>query len=230
MTSTPSAVAPAPSSLIQTKVINHTLLTPQVMELVVEANQSVTIIPGQRALFVLHDEQGDFNRAYSLVDQDTDNDKTMMTFVIKLIPNGRAAKLREAITLGDTLNIKGIYGHLALQATLAPKVFIASSTGIAPLYNMMKHLPDVDKDLYFTVPTHADLFYEEQIKKLKKLTAHLHITREEMEEYNFGRIDVAHFSYPLETEFYVCGNPGIVKDIEAQLRTLGYTKFFNESF
>ena len=97
---------PAPPALIQTKVINHRMLTHDVMELTLETNQAVTVIPGQRALFQLTDTEGQFNRSYSIVDDDTDNDKTVLIFAIKLNPEGRASKVFQAIKIGDRFPIK----------------------------------------------------------------------------------------------------------------------------
>ena len=74
---------------IKAKVINCQMLTENVMELSIETYQEVKVIPGQRALFIFKDEQSTFQRAYSVVDQDTDNEKTLLMFAIKLIETGR---------------------------------------------------------------------------------------------------------------------------------------------
>ena len=74
---------------VKAKIINRTMMTDDVLELTIETYQEVNVIPGQWALFVFNDEQGQFQRAYSIVDHDTDNEKTMLIFAIKLIENGR---------------------------------------------------------------------------------------------------------------------------------------------
>lgn len=74
---------------IKAKVINRQMLTENVMEFTIETYQEIKVIPGQRALFLFEDEQGPFQRIYSIVDQDTDNDKTMLIFAIKLSEHGR---------------------------------------------------------------------------------------------------------------------------------------------
>jgi len=83
VSTTPSTSIPQTTALTG-KVINHRMLTSNVMELTLETNQAVTVIPGQRALFQLQDQNGEFTRAYSIVEDDTDNDKTVLIFVIKL--------------------------------------------------------------------------------------------------------------------------------------------------
>ena len=74
---------------VKAKIINRQMLTDDVLELTIETYKEVSVIPGQWALLVFNDEQGQFQRAYSIVDQDTDNEKTMLIFAIKLIENGR---------------------------------------------------------------------------------------------------------------------------------------------
>lgn len=76
------------------------------MELTLETNQAINITPGQRALFQLTDKEGQFNRSYSIVDDDTDNDKTVLIFAIKLNPGGRAAQLFQVMKIGDSFPIR----------------------------------------------------------------------------------------------------------------------------
>jgi predicted ferric reductase len=69
-----------------------------------------------------------------------------------------------------------------LQETPAPKVFIATGTGLAPIYNMITTLPtEVSKSLYFTVATEAELFYIEKLRQIPNLDLHIHVSREEIE-------------------------------------------------
>ena len=103
---TPSVVAVPETLPLMGKVINHRMLTYNVMELVLETNQTVSVIPGQRALFQLTDKEGQFNRSYSIVDDDTDNDKTVLIFAIKLNPGGRASQFFQTIKIGESFPIK----------------------------------------------------------------------------------------------------------------------------
>jgi hypothetical protein len=52
----PQAASPAPTD-INAKIINHTLLTHDVMELVIDVRQELDITPGQWALLTLEDAQ-----------------------------------------------------------------------------------------------------------------------------------------------------------------------------
>ena len=82
------------------------MLTDTVLELTIETYQEVKIIPGQWALFLFEDEEGPFQRAYSIVDQDTDNEKTMIIFAIKLSTNGRGSATLKNLHIGNDVVLK----------------------------------------------------------------------------------------------------------------------------
>jgi ferredoxin-NADP reductase len=100
------------------------MLTESVIELTIETYQEIKVIPGQWALFQFEDKQGAFQRAYSIVDQDTDNEKTMLIFAIKLLEKSRSSDTIRDIHIGNEIVLKGIFGHFVLQNTESPKVFI----------------------------------------------------------------------------------------------------------
>jgi len=74
---------------ITCKIINRQMLTDTVMEITIESYQEVKVIPGQWALFLFEDKEGPFQRCYSILDRDTDNERTMLIFAIKLSEQGR---------------------------------------------------------------------------------------------------------------------------------------------
>ena len=91
---------------IKAKVINRQMLTDNVMEFSIETYQEVKVIPGQWALFLFEDEQGPFQRIYSIVDQDTDNERTLLIFAIKLSEHGRGSAMIRKTAIGSEVMIK----------------------------------------------------------------------------------------------------------------------------
>lgn len=228
--STPTPNMPTPEATPLTwKVINHRMLTDNVMELTLETNQAVSIIPGQRALFQLADKEGPFNRSYSIVDDDTDNDKTVLIFVIKLNPEGRASQFFQSLKIGESFPIRWIYGKFILQDTPNPKVFIGTWTGIAPLLHMASHC-NAAKTFLYSVSYFKDIFYEDRLKKIDSLSYEIHITREEHEGYASGRIQLTAESFSPDTEFYVCGGPPVVASLVEMLAGLWYKNILSEKF
>jgi ferredoxin-NADP reductase len=82
------------------------MLTDTVLEFTIETYQEVNVVPGQWALFPFEDEQGPFQRCYSIVDYDTDNEKTMLIFAIKLLEQGRGSAVLKKMSIGSQLTIK----------------------------------------------------------------------------------------------------------------------------
>lgn len=211
------------------KIINHRQLTYDVVEFTLETNQEVSVLPGQRALFQFSDEQGSFNRAYSIVEHDTDNEKTVLIFAIKILPEGRSWKILQQLKIGDFIIIKWVYGKFVLQKTQAPKVFIWTWTGIAPLLNMASHY-EGEKTLLYSVSYSKDLFYEDRIKKIHNLKYTIHVTREEHQEYAYGRIHITEKEFSPDTEFYICGGPDVVVSLVKMITESWYKNIFSEKF
>lgn len=131
-----------------------------------------------------------------------------------------------------TVRIRGIYGSFVLQTgSEAPKVFIATGTGLAPVYNMIKSLPDhTKKALFFSVSTQADLFYVEQLRAIPNLILSIHVTREQVPGYQSGRVDVASIDVGDTVEWYLCGNPSMISEAREKLSAKQFTKVYSEEF
>jgi len=107
-----------------------------------------------------------------------------------------------------------------LQDTDTPKVFIGTGTGLAPAYNMAKTTPVKNKMLIFSVPYENELFYVENIKNIHDLKYEIYVTREEVPGYHFGRFDLTRYDFTKDTEFYLCGNPEMIKTNTEKLKSL----------
>jgi len=214
---------------IKAKVINRQMLTDTVIEFSIETYQEVKVIPGQWALFLFEDEQGPFQRIYSIVDQDTDNEKTMLIFAIKLSEHGRGSTMIRKTVIGSEIMITWVFGNFVVQNTQLPKVFIWTWSGIVPLLNMAKYCTTT-KQLFFSVSRKKDLFYEDRIKKIPGLGHEIHISQESVHGYQSWRIDFVTQNFEPTTEFYICWKPEVVDDIVWKLTILGYKRIYVEKF
>jgi ferredoxin-NADP reductase len=218
------------------KIFHYQMITPQVLELVLEVPQIFPFIPGQWILLGYQDGQGSFKRAYSIVNHEIKNEKMYITLCIKLLENGRGSTILKNKKIWDAIEVNGINGHFKLQDTDVPKVFIGTGTGLVPVYAMAKSSSAKDKTLIFSVPYKSELFYEENIKNIPDLKHEIYITREEVSPsrtspgYHFWRFDLSKFTFAPETEFYLCGNPDMVKANVEKLRSLWFTHIFSEQF
>jgi ferredoxin-NADP reductase/DMSO/TMAO reductase YedYZ heme-binding membrane subunit len=214
---------------MKAKIINHKLLTHDVLELTIEVHEELKIIPGQRALLVLKDAQWYFNRSYSIVDYDVDEGTTLFVLAIKLV-GGRGTTFLSQMKIGAELLVKWIYGKFILQDTDAPKVFIGTWIGIAPLLNMAKYSENKHKKLYFSVREAKDIFYEEKMKEILDLSYEIHTTQEDVPGYMFGRLDIDKADIDPKAEIYVCGNPKVVEVITQELKAKWCQNIFSEKF
>ncbi len=202
------------------KVIKKTLLNPTTLELIIEAETVFVSHPGQFMSFLFSDSIGTFFRSYSIAKTENKH----YTFLVKLVPNGRGSSQLNALQVGADIRIRGIFGEFKLAHTTNPKIFIATGTGLAPIINMACSLPEnIQKSLYFSVSMLGDMFYTEELRAIKNLDLHLCVSREDVAGCTFGRIDIDTIEAPLETEWYLCGNPQMMEESVAKLTQRGYT-------
>ncbi|MDD2916652.1 MAG: hypothetical protein PHH70_02280 [Candidatus Gracilibacteria bacterium] len=201
------------------------LLNPTTLELVIETQEVFPVIPGQYGRVALRDRDGIFYRSYSVVEADGKR----LTFCIKLTA-GRGGYVLRSLKVGDSIAIEGIYGSFVLQKNTNPKVFIATGTGLSPIVNMMRSLPDAEKTLLFGVQDSGSLFYTDLLQNISKLTTHIFLSREEVPGYRHGRIDCMQFEFPKGTEFYLCGNPAMIEQVTSDLKAQGFDKIYHEIF
>lgn len=209
------------------KIVEKTLLNPTTIELVIETFDPIGSNPGQFVTFVWQDAQWEFTRSYSIVSQDG----RKFTFLIRLSENGRWARILQDIEVDATIRIRGIFGNFLLQKTEKPKIFIATGTGLAPIYNMIIVLDsEIEKTLYFTVATRDELFYIEQLRDIPNLELHIHTTREEIDWYEFWRVDTDAIEASSDTEWYLCGNPKMITEAREKLTKRGFENIYSEEF
>jgi NAD(P)H-flavin reductase len=68
------------------------------------------------------------------------------------------------------------------------------------------------------------------LKSIKNLDLHIHVTRENIEWYDFGRVEIDSIKADKNTEWYLCGNPKMVSETREKLMTLWYKNIFCEEF
>jgi ferredoxin-NADP reductase/DMSO/TMAO reductase YedYZ heme-binding membrane subunit/rubredoxin len=209
-------------------VISNTPLNATTHELIIETTEELTSAPWQYVVFVWCDADGEFSRSYSIARH---TEWRHFTFLVKISEHGRGGRLLSHLPTWTQIQIRGVFGNFVLQDTPLPKVFIATGTGLAPIYKMITHCPpETQKSLYFTVATAAELFYVEQLKQIPDLDLHIHVTRERVDGYLQGRVDVDAITATPDTEWYLCGSPHMVREATTKLIARGYAKVYSEEF
>ena len=195
--------------------------------------ETLPFIPGQFVVLMVAPK---VFRSYSLV---AIND-TIMTLLIDVRVGGPASQFFEACEPGDTLQLIGkALGKFTVKESDRPKVFIATGTGLAPFVPMVKQLLDqdaqADVQLFFgsrhMKDAYCDSFFEGYIdaEKHPNFKVFNCISRPEgemKENYYDGRVTnviPAQLEECGSQDFYLCGNPQMVDDIQAILKEKGAT-------
>lgn len=141
-----------------------------------------------------------------------------------------------ALTPGDRVLVEGPAGDFVLDEA-RPAVMLAGGIGITPLKGMVEYVVDRGLDLpvqlIYSNRTPAEIAYRDELEELADGRPNVEvvhtITRPEEAgepwEGRTGRIDRAVLEelrkqLP-EAAFYVCGTPGMVRDLAGRLRSMG---------
>ena len=210
------------------KVVNCVMLTPDVVELSLALDAHVNVLAGHHAALVLKDFDGEFTRMYSVVSYQNN----IITFRIKIKETGRGGRVLKQLKVWTSIKIKTIWWNFLLKNTSNPKVFIATGTGIAPLYNMiMSNTFSQNTMLFWWVRAKEDVFYADKLTTLPNTTSLFFLSQQEdATPYQYGRVHTDNYNFPLETEFYLCGNKAMVLEQMASLKARGYKNVYVEIF
>jgi len=211
----------------QSEVISLSYLNDNIIELKLDLKKELSYISWQFLNIVLKDDTWEFNRSYSIASKEGN----IYTFLIKLKDNWKAWNLFKKTKVWDKILYKWIFGEFILKNTANFKVFIATWTWLAPIYFMLLNTcENISKKLYFWVEMRKDLFYLDKLKNIKNLEIILYLSKEEIEWFRFGRINLDNEEFDKQTEFYICWNPSLVSEKVEKLSLKWYENIYYEKF
>ena len=189
-------------------------LTHDVVELIFHV-ESFNCKPGQYVSLQMKDAEGDFTRSYSIADSSGSH----FTLCVKIVENGRGGSFLTQLKNGARVSFLGPSGSFYLQDTSAPKVFIATGTGLAPMMEMLKRCPEnIEKTVIFGVRNEKDLFYQNELQKYPNTRVISTISRaSEAWHGAIGRVTDYLYDIPKNAEVYICGNPAMVDSVIEEL-------------
>jgi ferredoxin-NADP reductase len=222
-------------------------LTPDVHHIVCKVLEDDFVFEsGQFLNIKIPDTEKTIFRAYSIASSNLDLKK--IEFCIKVVENGKGSNYLAQTKKGDSLSIKGPFGHFILSENLDKnKLFVATGTGVATIRSMIeRYLADGGQakiHLLFGVRSNKDLFFVNEYKELenkyKNFRFDLAVSRLENEEDRVSPGRVTNFiqekivgSDLSETEVYMCGSKQMITDVKEICIEKGFMKenIFNESF
>lgn len=167
-------------------------------------------------------------RAYSIAS--TDEQTNGFKLIFKFVENGLASQFIWKLKGDETLQMTGPFGKVFFQEPPTEQlVFLNTGSGISQHFcfieSRMKKYPNLKYKLYFGVRREADIYYENELKRLQKdlpgFEYHYVLSRGS-ESWSGKRGYVQHFlnetGYKeIPTTFYLCGNGGMIKEAKHQL-------------
>jgi NAD(P)H-flavin reductase len=217
-----------PPKEFQAEVISKTYLNSSVVSIWFKPkNVDFSYFAGQFVMIKFPDRdepEKTLTRAYSIASSPTE--KGEFELCVGVIPNGKGSNYLADLNVGDEISIKGPYGMCYIKPENKNNlIMVATGTGIAPIKGILEDLAskkDTRKiDVLFGVRSEENLFYLPELKNLAenledscvmislskpgalwtgyegRVTAHL---------------DSLQFD-PLITDFYICGNGEMIKDV-----------------
>jgi len=181
-------------------------------------------------------------RAYSIASPPAEN---ILELVVRIVPGGKGTAVLDAAKVGDTYPFKGPFGHFILSPKPTPAVFIGTGTGIAPLRSMIFTELTVqnprEMSLFYGGRDDQDIAYLDEVSDLaaRGIKIRLGLSRQENPADIFPQAEKCRITqfltekdYHPGSEFYLCGNGDMVKDVQNLLldQEIEKSKIFSERF
>jgi ferredoxin-NADP reductase/rubredoxin/DMSO/TMAO reductase YedYZ heme-binding membrane subunit len=224
---------------ISATIKSKKFLTDDVIELTCETSEVLESLPWQSISCVFTDDQWIFRRTYSLAKHASKH----FTCLIHLTKEGRGGRYLRAVQKGVHFTVSQPFGTFVMKNHSSKKVFLATGTGIAPLFSLISSMkPDEQARVFFGVRTQKDIFYLEQLKQYSLTQLSLYLSQESeasiqalqeashFESYHVGRINTGSVPVDTDTEYYICGNTPFAKSMVTFLQAKKCKYVFSEIF
>lgn len=222
-------------------------LTPLLRELVIEfVNPPIMEFQaGQFVMLHVPDEEAGKPslRAYSLASDD--RVKTQFTLLIKLFGEGKASDFIRNLKGGELLQFTGPFGKLLFRQPAAPQVVLmCTGAGLSQhmsfLLSHAERFPQSKFKLLVGVWNEGEIFYQTELEALKSRLNNFtydFVLDKPTDSWKGKRGFVSDYIKDLnlqqtETDFYLCGNPAMIKGAKEILAQDGFPaeRIFAESF
>jgi ferredoxin-NADP reductase len=199
---------PMTENTYATALIERRWLSKKAFEIVLERPADFDFQPGQR-IQIFHE---DIERDYSLSSAPSERN---LALCIRNIEGGAMSSVLSSIDIGTNLTFSGPFGYFIFQSDQRKPVFVATGTGIAPFYSMLRAgISDVT--LLHGVRNPEELYYTAEIKKSAgSYVACLSETANNHVDHYSGRVtDYLAKELPQDIyDFYLCGSGEMIRDV-----------------
>jgi ferredoxin-NADP reductase len=203
--------------------------------------ETVEFDPGQFFRFTFEDDEGEFERSYSLCNFGEEVNRTsFLDLVVSTVEGGRASRVLFNCDTGIRVDACGPFGRLLVPEPLPKRLFlVATSVGIAPYMPMLGVLSsalegeDVEVNLLFGVRTRDEFLFSDEILAInsefdnfKLAICYSRNNLEDQQAFEFkgyvtdqlNRLSPA----PDTDHVLLCGNPQMIDDCFSLLKSRGF--------
>lgn len=158
----------------QSKLIKKTIIAPHIYHLQcsLPENPDWSYKAGQYMIFHVPQTDGHpVRRLYSIASPPSQ--KSSIDFIIEMVPNGIGSKYVESLKENDMITLQGPAGIFTHRATNRPSIYLATGTGIAPMYSMIHDFLNNQENpqplyLFWGLKTCEDLYIDNDLTALAK--------------------------------------------------------------
>ena len=234
----------------QSKLIHKKLIAPHIYHLVCSLPETSewTFTAGQYMIFHVPQKDGHpVRRLYSIASPPSQ--KNSIDFIIEIVPNGIGSMYVEDLHEGDILTLQGPAGMFTHKTTTRSSVYLATGTGVAPMYSMihtllndttnthpiylfwgLKNCEDLylDKELTTLAKHHPLFYFRACFSRLENISQ----VKETVASYTeLGRVTLGlekllkdTNTKPDEYDYYLCGSKHVVEALREYLQIAGVAK------
>ena len=234
---------PRPMSIPQFEIelTARRMIAPRVLELSFKRCDGTpfTWVAGQFITLLLPHEGKDLRRSYSIATV-PGSEGGGFSFALSHVEGGRATNILFAATVGQRFKCSGPFGRFILRDDPPCRlVLLATGTGVTPYRAMLPELAAriaagrCEVDLMLGVRSRDELLYGDDFRALSqrepRFRFHACYSRELPADHGAlerrGYVQDVLKGFPLDPArdiAYVCGNPGMIDAVHAQLTAAGF--------
>lgn len=185
----------------------------------------ITFFAGQTVMLYV---APNINRSMSIAS--SPDEKTSITLIHDVSPMGPYSQWALSAKVGDPMSFMGPLGIFVVdRESTRKKVFVATGSGIAPFYSMTRdyltHGGTDDLTLYWGLRHEEDVFWQKEFEGLAQQFANFRFVLTLSQPTDAWQGDRGHVQDHIladeknltGTDFYLCGNRDMVRDMKAKL-------------
>ena len=175
------------------------------------------------------------NRPYSIVSPP--EEEGVIKLCVNLVPGGPGSSYLHGLRIGDEVSFLRPFGYFTIKSQAETALlFVATGTGVAPLYAMIKHLLNQGLErpmtLFWGLRSERDIYYQQDFEALSRQYSFfkflITLSRPSADwQGPRGRVTELLVSQELDVEdleAYLCGNMDMIRVVRGMLLEKGMPK------